>query len=236
MIEKDLIRKIQLLKNIKPDQNWVSFCRQNILNQLTTSNRQLTTDNLQQTTDNRFTFGFNWLFNLRLSPARAIAPLFLVLAVVLAGFVFNVGQINEEQGLNSVVVLSDKPSDKSAVSDEADKTDNPDKSDKVGMPVKSDKKPSSFAGNISNGVKGIIDKVKTVTLGEGDQLALKEETEAKIEELKKQVEELFMGTSEEIALAEQAVLVLKKAEDFLDQGDIISAFEEAVAAERLLDR
>lgn len=219
-MEKDIVQKIKILKEIKPDQDWIIFCRKNLLSQI----------DLNDAADKRF---LSWetlkmLGNLRLNPIKVVIPLCMVLAVFIAGFIVNVGQISEQKYYTAAVVLPSKSnSDSIAVKPKQNSTN------------KNDKKSTGFAGNVFGGVIGLIERVKTVTLGEyndSNESKLREDIQSRIEVLKKQVENLLAGSIQEKILAEQAVLILKDSQDFLDNGDLTGAFDKIVAAERSLNK
>lgn len=224
MTDKDLIHKIQLLRDIQPDPEWVSFCRQTLLSKLAMKKEQ-------PISRPSFWFGMEGAIDVfRRVPARVIVPLVLVLAVFFIGFAFNPGQINESEPADLVSSLPGNL-------DETGKIHEIDKSDIAANASKNDKKSSSLAGNISNGVKRIIDKVKTVTLGEDEALdlaQLKQEIQVKIDTAKNELEALFLEGVEDPAL-EQLVLILNEAQGLLNESNLTEAFDKVTAVERALE-
>ena len=94
MTEKDLIKKLSQCKKIKPDENWVVFCRQNLVNKMTAAVEGETFK--PKTISNLTWFWFSRLAFLKpiLRPAMAFALLFV--------FVFGGGIITAAKAKNSL--------------------------------------------------------------------------------------------------------------------------------------
>lgn len=120
MIDSDLIKKLQKMRQIKPDPDWALFCRQELIQRFNDS----TIQRFSSSTINR------WLINsinpinqfifaaFRLSPAKATvtATIMILMAV---GLVFNLSQnASPESALYSLKLVSEKAALKAVPGDE----------------------------------------------------------------------------------------------------------------------